>query len=327
MTWFTQAVQEYVDDARVHNYSPKTIKSKRNFTGRLLRFLHGQELNTETARAYLASLTHWQPSSLKCETVSVKAFVSFLFKRKYLDEDFGKELVLPKIHKKPYLLVSIEMAENIIIAGTEVKHWYNKVAHRTNEDMRLALLFILHTGLRINEVRQLRGKDFMLDANPPQFTVHSKGGDVEALPLDDVATELIRPVVARDVLFLINGNTCNEALRRGCEVLDVGIRVTCHSLRHVYANNLNDNGVAPQKLQRLMRHKRYQTTDDFYLHNNVNDLANIANSFNSLARRDLDPVKKLDILEAEVKKLGLFEDARFSVLRDTNGLSIKIKPS
>lgn len=327
MTWLEQAVKEYVDDARVHNFSEQTIKNKRNFSRRLLTFLHGKELTIETARAYLATGTTWTPLTLKCATISMKALVAFLYIRKYVTENFGKDLVLPRIHKKPYLLVSMEVAEQIILAGTDVKPWYNHVAQRANENMRIALMFILHTGLRISEIRQLHGKDFILDSNPPQFQVHSKGGDVETLPLDDVAVELIRPIVARGVLFPIDGQTCNEALKRGCQSLKVSIRVTCHSLRHLYANNLNDNGIAPQKLQRLMRHKRFATTDEYYLHNNVHDLANIANSFNSLARRTLDPVRKLDIVEAEVKKMGLFEDKRFAVIREANGLSITIVPT
>lgn len=327
MAWLLKACEEYVSEAHAQNFSVKTIKNKRNFTGRLLTYLKDRELTIETARAYLATLITWTPVSLKCETVSMKALSAFLARRKYIPENFGTELVLPKIHKKPYPLVSMEVAEKIIMAGTEVKPWYNHCARRVSVDMRLALMFILHTGLRINEIRQLHGKEFVLDANPPQFQVHSKGGDIETLPLDDVAAALIRPLVERDLVFPIDGQTCNEALKRGCRLQKVTIRVTCHSLRHLYANNLNDNGIAPQKLQRLMRHKKFATTDEYYLHNNVNDLANVANSYNSLARRVLDPVKKLDILEAEVKKMGLFEDKRFEVKRGSSGLSISIVPT
>src|SRR5690606_31220573 len=103
------------------NLSPNTIRNKVDVFKRFTKFLAGREFNLENVRAYLNDMRGRGVSanSLKTELRNIKAFCKWLVLEGYLENDWSVRLIVPKVPLKAEQLVSAELAEEIIIAGTQ----------------------------------------------------------------------------------------------------------------------------------------------------------------------------------------------------------------
>jgi len=321
------AIKEFQEQGLELNLRPKTIRNRRDFLKRLLGFLSGKPLNFENARAYVNHLRKlgWQPSSINVETKQLRALINFLFKRKYVLENFARDLVLAKVHKKQIDLIDPEVIEKIIVAGTKITQFDTTDKHREiKEDMRIALRFMLRTGLRVSELCQLKGSDFRLMDNPPNFTVVSKGGNEDILPVPRDMIKDLKPRLENKRVFKVRPEGLNRALQRGAKKLEIKQRVHCHLLRHIFCSALLREGVAIAKVKRLMRHSTLKYTDDTYSHYTLTDLDTALNAF-PIIRIRLQPEEVLDFVEKAVKE-RIKKDKRFklTVSRIEKSLIIKV---
>jgi integrase/recombinase XerD len=256
-----------------------------------------------------------KPSSICTEIKNLKAFVTFLVRNKFLSENWGKELILPKVNIKQESLITAEIAEQVIIAGTEPGKSDNKFHRKQKQEMRFTMLFTLKIGLRFREVKLIQGKDLYLFQDPPKVSVHAKGGDIElqSIPPDIVAD--LKSKIERDRVFPICLDTCNKLLKRGLHALNIkNTELTFKTLRAIYANSLARNGATIYEVRRLMRHKNINTTEKFYLKYGIEDLANIQNTSHPLNRRGLDEETVIDTFMT-LKVYPFFSvDKRFSVM-------------
>ena len=75
----------------------------------------------------------------------------------------------------------------------------------------------------------------------------------------------------------IKKNTICEIIKKYSDSLDIGKRITIHSLRHSYATKLLENGFNIREIQELLWHKDIQTTET-YCHVLKGNLKNKVNS-------------------------------------------------
>ncbi len=329
MSWFSQAVDIYLAEVKGRYLSSATYKNKRKFLARLGAFLNGRDLTELTARAYCAILPDkgWKPRSAYAEIVQLRTFLKFCYGQHYFTDYFIENIKKPKLDsEEPQIpLINMETAERVILAGTEVKEWYNKAARQANQDMRVALLLILYTGLRFEEVSRLCGSDVFLDATPAHVLAMLKGRKAKTqvyLPKEAIA--LLRPLVARTRLFHINNATSNLALSRGMKALAIPFKITCHGLRHIVGNEENRQGMSGYFLQKHMHHRKFETTVKFYLQNNLDDLAHEVDRFNPLARRSLSSQDKLNSLYDQTRRWIGSDDALL-VEKVADEIRVKIK--
>jgi integrase len=146
---------------------------------------------------------------------------------------------------------------------------------RSTGQARAMIWLVLNTGLRIGELLALRWSDVGLrsrtlvvaqsDWNGIEVT--PKGGDAEAVPLNDhavAALQVHRHLRGRYVFCHEDGErlTYREAdglLERECAA--AGIRfVRWHALRHTFASHLVMRGATIKAVQELMRHSDIATT-------------------------------------------------------------------
>lgn len=312
-----KAINDYVIDYSLEvGMSPRTIQNKKELLNRLLLFLNGRPYTLATARSFAAELFQtWKTPNSRLDLIRmIRAFTNFLHKRKYISESFANELTKPKVPQKPFDYVAPELVEKLIEAGTNPTPRGVKGDNSRNRaiknEVRLAMRFALRTGLRISELISLRGDDLNLYDNPVTFWVNSKGGDRDLLPFPKDMIEDFIPRLRCEKLFKITAKTCNVALKRGARKLGVKAKLTCHSLRHIFASNMVKQGVPIQKVQRLMRHSSVEITDKTYTHLNVNDLSLVMNQ-QPIVRNGLDPKQIFESLEQAVKQSGVEDDDRF----------------
>jgi integrase len=324
-----QAVTSFVEEYSLElNLQQTTIKNKRNSLNRLLLFIKDRAFTIEIVREYIVDLQNksWTPASIRAEIKILRAFCSFCVKRKYITENFCRDLVVPKIHKKARHFVSEEIAEKIIIAGTEKTKFDNALAQVVKTDMRIALRFILRTGIRISEAIKLRGKDFNLDDDEPFFIVQSKGGDSEALPLPTDMIEELRHKLKQERVFRISEAGCNRALERGCKALQVVNKLTCHSLRHIFSLSRLRRREPLQLVSRALRHSSVKITDDYYSEFVLSDLVPVINN-SEIIQEGLTVEQLFDRVQKAVDGTHIAGDKRITLgyERKGNEFVVRIK--
>jgi len=255
------------------NLSKRTIKNKEYALTRLFLFLGEGPLNIESCRKYTVYLYKqgWSPSSICAELKMIKALINYLEAYEYIKESWAKKIKLPKVKRKLFNIVSAEIAEEIIINGSEPSEHDNGLHQKSKSEHRAALRFILRTGLRMSELLSLKYPDINLKNSI--YSVNSKGGNIDILPLpNDMVLEVAKRKY-QERLFEVAPNRMNKTLKRGSFKLDIEPHLTVHTLRHIFCTSLLKKGVPLQIVSRLMRHSSVGITDRVYSHYLIEDLA------------------------------------------------------
>lgn len=151
------------------------------------------------------------------------------------------------------------------------------------------LLFYAFTGRRRAEVAQLRVRDMDLKAQPPTYTVKTKGGRVETFELPEICSEAIGAYwIASDRLHRLTPNAGVFTASRSCPltanldpnrplsnrmmnhilqraVLRAGLdpeddSMCIHAIRHMAARDLDKAGLRLQDIQSFLGHASPVTT-------------------------------------------------------------------
>jgi site-specific recombinase XerD len=148
------------------------------------------------------------------------------------------------------------------------------------------VIFLLHTGLRIQEMLDLQLTDLEIGERKGKMIVRQgKGGKQRVIPLNSDACKAlqgwlaIRPQKESLFVWVAVESEANEALssRSVQRVVlrignDAGLeRLTPHVLRHTFGKNLIDSGVGIEKVAALLGHANLNTTR-IYITPNQSDL-------------------------------------------------------
>jgi site-specific recombinase XerD len=136
----------------------------------------------------------------------------------------------------------------------------------------VVVTLLLHTGLRVSEVANLRVCDIFLSERKAALTVRAgKGGKQRQVPINSEARRLldewfsVRPDSGSEMLFIgqrgeaMQTRSVQIAVARYAKL--AGLRgVTPHVCRHTFAKALLDNGVTLEKVAALLGHESLDTT-------------------------------------------------------------------
>jgi integrase len=160
--------------------------------------------------------------------------------------------------------------------------------HLTRPD-QLAVLFALHTGLRISEQLERKRKDLSLERRS-LVIADTKGGGRQIVHLNDVALSIARELLAdRASVWLfpdgpsepLKRNTLSTRFSRACKAARLE-GVVWHCLRHTFISRLVMLGVPIVTVQKLARHKSIQMTLRYahlYPEHTADAMANLASSY------------------------------------------------
>jgi len=169
-----------------------------------------------------------------------------------------------------------------------------RLAEARQQGERNALIYtiMVQTGLRLNEVRNLRWKDVDLEGGVlecrAEWTKNAKDAE---LPLHPQLAERLRQwkdaqepaeddVVVKIPARILDRFNDDLAAAKIDKADAAGRTVDLHSLRHTFATRLNNAGVDPKTLQGLMRHSTPMLSLGLYVHN---DRARMAEAVMGLA--------------------------------------------
>jgi site-specific recombinase XerD len=141
---------------------------------------------------------------------------------------------------------------------------------------RTMFTLMLHAGLRVGELSQLRLADIRLsDEHTPFLRLNGKGGQERVVYLSATAAELLKAYLEEraqngpEQVFLnykgqpISITGIQLRLGRYCRQADIWI--TSHQLRHTYASRMIGAEVPLTSLQKLLGHNSIHTTQ-LYVH-------------------------------------------------------------
>jgi len=144
-------------------------------------------------------------------------------------------------------------------------------------------LFPLHAGLRRGDNMRMTWGDLDLKAKTPTLTI--RGGKaktrVDVLPLRAVLVSELKRLKPKNVLpsarvfptAVTHATRKKDLLRAGIVLEKPEGRADLHALRHTFGTRLAEQGCPPAKLQKLMRHATIELTMRYYVHLDVESLA------------------------------------------------------
>ena len=240
---------------KLRNYSPKTCNAYININMRFLEWLgkSPKVVNNNDIKRYLEDLRHRGASA---STLSVNLNALKFYYQKVLKRKFFVDIKHPK---KPQTLP-------VVLNLGEVSILLNAV---TNQKHRLALSLMYGSGLRVAEVVKLKVKDLDFERK----TIHIKSGKGNKDRITILSPKLVRVLK----VFLINKQaedyviagrheralstrSLQKVFAQALKNCQVKKSATCHSLRHSFATHLLENGTDIRYIQKLLGHKKLETT-------------------------------------------------------------------
>jgi site-specific recombinase XerD len=140
------------------------------------------------------------------------------------------------------------------------------------QDVRDRAMFVLmlRCGLRISEVASLLRSDLFLREPAPRLVVHGKSCRERSVYLSPQAERAlrayinVRPASTSNHVFLsylgqgLSTTAIHKRLMRYRQL--AGVQLTCHRLRHSFANDLLSAGAPVTSIQQLLGHRWLETT-------------------------------------------------------------------
>ena len=281
----------YLEDLRIHNYSPHTIRTARIHLRLFLvwceaRGLVDPELVTlSTLRSYQRHLFHWRKEdgrrlsfvSQSDRLAGVRRLFRWMHAQGYLEENPGAKIHLPRAERRlPRGILTAAEAERVM-AQPDLD---TKLGLRD----RAILELLYSTGLRRGELERLTIRD--LDLSGGTLLVRQgKGKKDRRIPLseraaawlekylDQVRPHLVHPARGPDdgTVFLgqrgtsLQGQQMAKLVRVYLRAARVPKEGACHLFRHTCATLMLEGGADIRYVQRMLGHATLQSTE-IYTH-------------------------------------------------------------
>lgn len=165
------------------------------------------------------------------------------------------------------------------LSPDDLAAYYDAVEAEASGVIRIILLLLPRTGLRISEACNLRREEVTERGGRLILRIRGKGDKPRIVPLGAEGTALLRAHLdgaGEDYLFPGRGGPITPAaVRRVTRILRTKHDIpdlSPHVLRHTYATSLLSEGVDVRSLQALLGHEAVSTTMR-YLHPSADDLS------------------------------------------------------
>jgi integrase/recombinase XerD len=193
----------------------------------------------------------------------------------YVKENYFQKVKLPK--KQQVNPMFIKSDQLLVICD-----------HLKNETIKDIVVFAFYTGMRLNEIVNLRLKN--VDLQNKVITVGddcftTKGRNQRFIPISDEALTSILSQRERKIVFQMNkaylfckddgkrftGDYISKKFKLACKIAGADQSIHFHSLRHSFASNLVQKGVPLYTIKELLGHSSISTTE-IYSHLNMDSL-------------------------------------------------------
>lgn len=251
-------VDAYVQEMRIANYSPVTIRERVKLLERFAATVDGTifDATAENIREFQASLAHLSPASVNIYARHLRAFLVWAARQQRVDAELVDVVVVPKIRKGRPHPTSVDDLRTILACATG--------------GLRLAYVLAAFAGLRCGEVCRLQRSDLDLAGPAPTALINGKGGRERVIPLlPPVVDELL--ILGRVRWVITRGENARpwkpKELSKASSMFlsDLGIETTFHSMRHAFATAVVQATRDPMLVRDLLGHESVATSEIYML--------------------------------------------------------------
>ena len=248
--------QSIVDECRLRNYSPKTIKAYLYYNRKFLLFCgkRPQEVTNQDIKGYLLSLISKERSSSQINLAHNA--INFYFKN---------------ILKRNFSKIPFQKRENRvkdILSRQDIQKLIHNIKNRKH---RLMISLLYASGIRVSELVKVKLQH--LDFENKRLLVKQGKGKKDRFTLlsDRLIVELrtyLGQSRVKNYLFPgrighLSVRTVQEIIKQAARKAKIFVLVTPHRLRHSFATHLLEAGIKDGQLQRLLGHEDIRTTQTY----------------------------------------------------------------
>lgn len=256
-------LENFQREMQIRKFSQKTVKSYTFHLNRFLDFTNKpvKEITKEDIKNYLSYVaSRSEPQTVRVTIAALKFFFNNILRKKMF---FGVEYP-----KRPFKLPTV-------LTKHEIRRM---IEATTNPKHRLLIKFAYGTGMRVGEL--VKVKINQLDLNEGLVYVKAGKGRKDRITImpKSLVNELNDYLKTRNTLnqYLFPGMQTNSHLsprsvqkiiNRTTKLAKIQKDVTVHTLRHSFATHLLESGIDIRSIQKLLDHKKLETTS---LYTNIN---------------------------------------------------------
>ena len=268
-------VESWVTRMRVEGKSARTIET---YTYYAKKFLEAYPRPTRLdAQQYLAGRlgAGTSPTAAKGMQKSITSLFKFLAEERLWPEDITAGLKGIKVARTEKYVPPLADVEKVLAEGG----WARK---KDADKMRLLIVLLMETGLRITEAATVEKEKIDLEARTME--VLGKGNKVRKVPLSEPIVAYLRQYMVEHLsgsAYLFPGegvslkhwqiHNAEKTLKRACARAGVA-PFTPHALRHLFATTALRNGAKLEVISRILGHAGVGITGDIYRHVNMDEM-------------------------------------------------------
>lgn len=281
---FGEAVDGFLAQQRSLEKSGSTVKGYSKDLDQFRRWLEAayncpayvEDVTIEDVEDYLTMLKEERglmPASRKRVAASIRVFFRYALRKGLCPEDIASEVQPIKVPQK----------EREYLTEDEVMDFAKEIRH---ELVRVAVLTMFYTGLRVSELTGLRAEDVDMDAGVIRVR-KGKGGKARSVPMSRKLRDLLEDYltwrVDSDHFFAtrktgrLSKERVDAVIRETRRRLGLRKKVTAHTFRHSFASGLVAKNVNIVNISRLLGHADIKTTS-VYTHTNTSQLQDAVNA-------------------------------------------------
>ena len=251
------------------------------YLNKLSEELRLRKYSKQTEKAYLSMVRNFIGSGLQPREFLLKYsdksrsymrsayFALKFFHENVLNQKFDEKIPLAKNKGKLPVVLNKEEINKMFESTLNLKH-------------RLVLMFLYYTGVRVNEIVNLKWEDIDF----PRGTIHlktAKGEKERVIFFHEKLKSFIEYFNLKKDGFVFLSNfgkkyddrTVQLIVRNAAKKAVISKKVTPHTLRHSFATHLLEAGADIRHIQKLLGHSSLQTTQ-IYTHVANKDIKKLA---------------------------------------------------
>jgi integrase/recombinase XerD len=239
------------------------------------------EQDLEDFMLYLKDERDFAPNSRSRYFYTLRSFYKYAEKKDLVEKDIAARMDPIRLPQK----------ERVYLSEEEVM----KVAEAIDiYIIKLIVIFLYNTGLRISECRDLKIEDVDLESKII-YVIEGKNRKDRVVPINDNLHKLLKDYIenhrdAPESNYFFSTRQSGSGsisyphisftLREAAAKAGIKKQVTCHILRHSFASALVQKKVGIVEISKLLGHSNLAATS-VYTHTNIDALSEAVNTLNS----------------------------------------------
>lgn len=247
-------IERFVLHLKIRGFSSNTIESYSTDLKDFADFFKDKPLKIEWIIKYKDKLVEkeYKNSTYNRKLSSIRAFLKFLYKSGVLEIDYSL-LRNKRDTRKPPVYISKDLIEQAM----------------TKDRDGLIVRLMYATGLRVSEIAKLKVSDVLFDTG--FIRIKGKGKKERFVPVDKTTLELLKNYLSgrnyttsKDFVFISNRK--RAFTRQGLwkiikrKFRKIGVELKPHTLRHMFATHMLENGANIRAVQEMLGHESITTT-------------------------------------------------------------------